>query len=152
MKKTLALFLAAAILWVPTHALADEFVLHFIPEGTRIELSGETYQAFNLEEYKLLITLDLRMYSDEKVMAELERRIGLEEQRNEKLQAVIDNLTTSNFQFSAELQRSYDKSDEWMARAEKAEMPKVWPWIVLAVGAGLGLLGVGLTLGSMVNK
>lgn len=147
MRKLVALITAVALLWVPAAAAAEEFELHFIPLGTRIEVEGQTYQAFNLEEYKLLISLDLRLFSNERILEEVEDALVLEKQRGDKLQAVIDNLTTANFNMGAELQRSYAKSDEWMNRALKAEMPKAWPWIVMGVGAGLALLGVGLTIG-----
>jgi len=149
--RVLAVLLAVCVLWAPVAASADEFVLHFIPEGTPIEIEGTKYRAFGLEEYKLLIALDLRLYSDEKVMDELERRIGLEEERNLKLQGIIDNYTTAYFEMGVELTRAYDQSDEWMERALNAEMPKVWPWVVLGIGAGLGLLGVGLSIGASVQ-
>lgn len=67
---------------------AQDIQVHRLPEGRRVTAQGETYQCFNLGEYKDLLHMDndLEYLSttkvhQEQISGELRKQVGLLEQR-----------------------------------------------------------------------
>lgn len=117
-----------------------------LPEGRRITLTGGTYQAFNLDEYKKLLELGFDFYIcgetgkiKDGMLNDYEKDIELYRLTAEKSTKLVDMLKKERDKLFE------DWKDENNRRLEaELQVESVWPWVGIAVGSLMAATGIPL--------
>jgi hypothetical protein len=107
--------------------------LYKVPRGERVMVNGITYQAFKLEDYKMLLKLDADLeYYEQKVKAQQEI-ISKYELMKPNLMSIVASKDSELDLLKKENQDLYNKwSTENKLRYE-AERPKLSTWILWSI-------------------
>jgi len=122
----------------------------YMPLGTALELTlegaPEVVRYFRLSEYKLLLQLDFRLQDAEvqlDIYADIDKKYG------EIIEEKDKEITTLKEDKQILADRSVRMEEKWHA-AEKLAIENaggpIWPYIVAAAGAVVGIVGVTLYL------
>jgi hypothetical protein len=144
----LALILALSISAAPV-----EVEVHYMPLGTPLTLQGgEQVRYFRFDEYKLLLQLDGDLWS-------INRSLVLYKDIDSKYQGILaqkDSIIEAYGNDRRVLDERLKRSDENWRNAEKklvaASGGPVWPYIVAAGGAVVGIVGATLWASTLVRR
>jgi hypothetical protein len=144
-----AKIIAFLVLFSPSLASAQTYTRYRLPAGTRLTVSGSTYQGFNLGEYQQLLQMDedLRHLTDTAAAAA----------------AQIANLTTASTEFQraiaacaeratmlqAERVRLTGMWEEESRKRQEAEQHSSWEWLPWSLAGGflVSTVVLGLVVG-----
>lgn len=144
----LALILALSISAAPV-----EVEVRYMPPGTPLTLQGgEQVRYFKFDEYKLLLQLDGALWSANKSLA-------IYKDIDTKYQGVLaqkDAIIETYRKDRTVLDEQLKRSDESWHSAEKklvaASSGPIWPYIVAAGGAVVGIVGATLWASTLVRR
>jgi hypothetical protein len=129
--------------------------LHYMPEGKKVYLPApdNTWgKGFNFEEYKLLLKLDGDLW-------DANRTIEIYKDLDLKYQAVVGqkDVIVQTLQGDIRiLDERLKRSDEnWHAAEKKlveASGGPIWPYVLAAGGAVVGIVGATLYLSTLVSR
>src|ERR1041385_6077943 len=110
---------------------AQDYVRYRLPAGRRLTVNGETYQAYNLGEYRTLLTMDNDLRTLTAVVAEDQHRIAALNTAVSELQLALhsaqDSITTLNTE-RTRLQNLWQQENLLRLRAEASHEFDWLPW------------------------
>ena len=135
-------------------APADD--LEFMPKGTELELKLdgdlELVRYFRLPEYKLLMQMDFDLQDANKsllIYKDIDQKYaGVIKQKDVIIQGLRSDIVVKDTRIER-------VEGLWHAAEEKAienAGGPIWPYVVAAVGAAVGLVGAGLFLGTQLDS
>jgi len=147
--RTFAKILGFLLLFIPSIASAQTYTRYRLPAGTRLTVSGSTYQGFNLGEYQQLLQMDedLRHLTDVTTAAASQ----------------IADLTTASTQFQRALTACVERAtmlqadrvrltgmwEEESRKRREAEQHNSWEWLPWSLAGGflVSTVVLGLVVG-----
>lgn len=127
--------------------------VHYMPLGTELALpSKERVRYFTFDEYKLLLKLDGDLWDTTKrldIYKDLDLKYrGIVDQKD----VIIKTLQDDRLVLTEQLKRS---DENWQAAEKRyidAAGGPVWPYVVGAVGAVVGIVGATLYLSTLAHR
>lgn len=144
----LAIFLVIATL-LPDLAFGQEYERYRLPLGRRCSLAAETYQCFNLDEYRELLLMDDDLRNLDRLHAADIQRLTLLTHASEELTASLEAANSSIELLESERLRLSAMWEEENRLRHEAENRPDWNWIpwTLAGGLAIAVVVLGLILG-----
>jgi len=127
--------------------------IHYMPPGTQLKLqTGEQVRYFTFDEYKLLLKLDGDLWDTTQrlsIYKDLDLKYGnIVGQKD----VIIKTLQDDNQVLNERLKRS---DENWQAAEKRyieAAGGPVWPYVLGAVGAVVGIVGATLYVSTLVHR
>lgn len=126
--------------------------VHYMPLGTQLKLqSGEQVRYFTFDEYKLLLKLDGDLWDMTQrlvIYKDLDLKYGSIVSQKD---IIIKTLQDDKLVLTEQLKRS---DENWRAAEKRyidAAGGPIWPYVVGAVGAVVGIVGSTLYLASLAR-
>jgi hypothetical protein len=144
----LALVLALAVSAAPV-----EVEIHYMPPGTPLTLQGgEQVRYFTFPEYKLLLKLDGDLWSASerlRIFQDIDLKYtGILRQKDVVIQALLDDKKIREDQLKRAEENWHAAERRWV----EASGGPIWPYVVAAGGAVVGIVGVTLYASTLVKR
>lgn len=143
--------LLLAVLLTTSSVSAQTYERFRLPEGTRIEYQDETYQAFNLGEYRELLHMDNDLRYLTNLVEDQSKQISLLNHSVEHLAYAIDLTETAVDilqEDRARLQMEWEKENRLRHQAEQRPAWDWVPWTFTGVLA-VTVVVLGIVIGVM---
>jgi hypothetical protein len=128
-------------------SIENVYERYVLPEGRRCTVDGETFQCFNLGEYKLLLEMDYNLRYLEPAYANALARIEVYKRIVTNLMVALDAANEQIDTLQIERDRLYNQwSDENRKRFEVENRPVLGNWLPWSIAAGEGVVIITLLL------
>lgn len=109
---------------------AQDIVRYRLPEGTRITVAGVTYQAFDLEEYRELLRMDVDLRFQDEFITHLQTRVANYERLVTEYALIVASLEREAEVYQAENTRLLERwTEENRLRHEAENRPMLGSWV-----------------------
>jgi len=133
-------------------AASTQVEVHYMPVGAKVYLlTGEEGRGFTLGEYKLLLQMDADLWN-------LTQQVDMFRDLGEQYKLVTKQKDAIILSLKKDKEilrtRSLRLEEKWQESEEarvNAEGGALLPWIVAAIGAGIGIAGVCMFIGTQVK-
>lgn len=117
-------------------ALAQTYHPYRLPQGTRLQVSGATYQGFNLTEYQTLLNMDNDLREADVVVAATTEQVRLLQEGSTQLHLALDACT--DIRTTLETDRAYLNGELSRVLTENRALQEnqdlnIIPWVVAGV-------------------
>ena len=144
MSTLLAAYLAASLaVGAPT-----EVEIFIMPPGRPVVTEGVRYQGFTFDEYKLLLQMDNELYykrKEIKLLGDLKLSLEQKLEQEAKISKTLRQDVETYKGRSDRIEKLWEKCEVDLVEASSGS---IFPWVVAAVGAGIGLIGIGMAVGA----
>lgn len=142
----------SALLLVAALTAQIEIEVHYLPEGTSVELpSGEQAKAFTLGEYKQLLKMDAELWGSTRQL-ELSQKAQAAQLQALRESAYITNLLLEDLEIARGRARWLSSDLTACQEREIEEAGSIWSYVVGAIGVGFGLVGIGVAGGAYLAR
>lgn len=142
----LVIFLVLTTTFLPDLAFGQEYERYRLPLGRRCSLASETYQCFNLDEYRELLLMDEDLRNLDRLHAADIQRLVLLTNASEELTASLESANSTIELLESERLRLTAMWEEENRLRHEAENRPDWNWIPWTLAGGLAIAVVVLSL------